>query len=102
LFFIVLFCTVAWLGVGGSSGDAAVWAVGGLFFNVLFCTVAWRNFGGGGGVSGAGGVDGGGSVSGGGVRVSGGGGEVEGRLSASATTFFEPGTCLRSVVNSEM
>ncbi len=73
-----------------------MWAVGGLFFNVLFCTVAWRNLGGGGGVSGAGGV------SGGGVRGGGGGGEVDGRLSASATTFFEPGTCLRSVVNSEM
>ncbi len=77
----MLFCTVAWLGGGGGSGDAAVWAVGGLFFNVLFCTVAWRGFGGG---------------------VSGVGGEADGRLSASATTFCDPGTCLRSVVNSEM
>ncbi len=44
------------------------------FFNVLFCTVAWN----------------------------GGGGETEGRLSASATTFCGPGICLTSVVNSEM
>ena len=50
---------------------------GALFFNVLFCTVAW--------------------VGGGGY-----GGDADGRLSVSATTFFVPGTCLKSVVNSEM
>ncbi len=44
------------------------------FFNVLFCTVAWK----------------------------GGGGDTEGPLSASATTFCGPGICLTSVVNSDM
>ncbi|MFN9942917.1 MAG: hypothetical protein ACK56I_25965, partial [bacterium] len=36
------------------------------------------------------------------VAWNGGGGETEGRLSASATTFCGPGICLTSVVNSEM
>ncbi len=86
LFFNVLFCTVAWDGAEGlksGSGKFADPYFGVLFFNVLFCTVAW--------------------VGGGGVGNDGeGGGDADGRLSVSATTFFVPGTCLKSVVNSEM
>jgi hypothetical protein len=86
LFFNVLFCTVAWDGEGdvkAGSGKFADPDFGELFFNVLLCTVAW--------------VGGGGVGNGGG-----GGGDADGRLSVSATTFFVPGTCLKSVVNSEM
>jgi hypothetical protein len=84
LFFNVLFCTVAWDGVGGlKSGSEKIFDpdFGVLFFNVLFCTVAWV---------------------GGGGDCGGGGGDADGRLSVSATTFLVPGTCLKSVVNSEM
>ncbi len=86
LFFNVLFCTVAWNGVGGLKSGSEKFLdpdFGVLFFNVLFCTVAWVG-GGGDGNSG------------------GGGGDADGRLSVSATTFLVPGTCLKSVVNSEM
>jgi hypothetical protein len=77
IFFNVLFCTVAWNGGGVNESGSGITTdpdFGETFFNVLLCTVAWN----------------------------GGGGEAEGRLSASATTFCGPGTCLKSVVNSEM
>ncbi len=84
LFFNVLFCTVAWNGVGGLKSESGLdLDFGVLFFYVLFCTVAWA----GGGGDGNGG---------------GGGGDADGRLSVSATTFLVPGTCLKSVVNSEI
>ena len=76
-FFNVLLCTVAWNGGGVNESGFGITTdpdFGEIFFNVLVCTVAWI----------------------------GGGGEAEGRLSASATTFCGPGTCLKSVVNSEM
>jgi hypothetical protein len=70
--FIVLFCTVLWHGFG--SGIVLVLESACEFFNVLFCTDA----------------------------ATGGGGIADGRLSASAMTFLGPGTCRKSVVNSEM
>ena len=76
-FFNVLLCTVAWNGGGVNESGFGITTdpdFGEIFLNVLVCTVAWN----------------------------GGGGEAEGWLSASATTFCGPGTCLKSVVNSEM
>ncbi len=72
VFFNVLFCTV----LRHESGSGTGMVPGSVceFFNVLVCTDA----------------------------LAGGGGIGDGRLRASATTFLGPGTCLKSVVNSEM
>jgi hypothetical protein len=76
IFFNELVCTAC---VGGDGFFnvlvCTAWSGGDIFFNVLLCTAAW-----------------------GGGR----GGAAEGRLSASATMFLCPGTCLKSVVNSDM
>jgi len=74
VFFNVLFCTV--LRHEPGSGTGTVPGPVCKFFNVLVCTDA--------------------------LAGGGGGGTGDGRLRASATTFLGPGTCLKSVVNSEM
>jgi hypothetical protein len=99
MFFIVLFCTVMWRGSGFRIVPVPESVCE--FFNVLLCTAMWRG-------PGSrivpvlesvceffnvlfctGAVAGGGKIAG-------------GRLRVSATTFLGPGTCRKSVVNSEM